>query len=379
MSQFPLLWAIVVQEDEEEEEELCDQQLWIEISCVRLATRVRNYVTAAALPRPFESPWAMLDRYGDDTDFMAMMRLNRAAFDALVVPFTRNYEVRSGPGRSGRPTRLQNYRAALTLVLQFYGSLSDLKHLCSVFLIPPDTASRCLAKAEEALSLALDSVADAEVCWPTAREQVEWGRMVENREPLVTKKFGFIDGKNYQVHQPSRAEVQNAYYNGWLHSVLVTGTLDFGVDCCIFWMKHNCQGSWNDRETRWEFRQKLCDPFFTLKKHGVLSDSAFPVSGVMSGKIVTPLKWGDLERAVRMGGNEEAIRQIQNAVTSILQAAEWGMGAVGKAFPRLLNTLPWNPDVRRVLLDNIHRLYNYRVRMSFVRQIRNVFAIKSTV
>ncbi|KAI9895202.1 hypothetical protein PsorP6_018808 [Peronosclerospora sorghi] len=82
----------------------------------------------------------------------------------------------------------------------------------------------------------------------------------------------------------------------------------------------------------------------------------------MSGKIVTPLKRGDLKRAVRMGGNEEAIMQINVAVTSIRQAAEWGMGAVRKAFPRLLNTLPWNPDVRRVLLDNIHRLYNYRVR-----------------
>ncbi|KAI9913212.1 hypothetical protein PsorP6_005910 [Peronosclerospora sorghi] len=344
MSRLPLLWALVVQE-EEEEEKLRDQQLWLEIARVRLATRVRNYVTAAALPRQFESPWAMLDRYGDDTDFMAMMRLNRAAFDALVVPFTRHYEVRSGPGRSGRPTRLQNHRAALSLVLQLYGSRSDLKHLCSVFGIPPATASR----------------------------------LVETREPLVTKNFGFIDGKNYQVQQPSRAKVQNAYYNGWLHSVLVTGTLAFGVGGCIFWMKHNCPGSWNDGEPSREFRQKLCDPFFTLKEHGVLSDSVFPVSGAMRGKIVTPLKRGDLERAVRMGGNEEAIRQINVAVTIIRQAAEWGMGAVGKAFPRLLNTLMWNPDVRRVRLDNIQRLYNYRVRTKFVIQIRNVFAIKSTV
>ncbi|KAI9922506.1 hypothetical protein PsorP6_002478 [Peronosclerospora sorghi] len=187
----------------------------------------------------------MLDRYGDDTDFMAMMRLNRAAFDALVVPFTRHYEVRSGPGRSGRPTRLQNHRADLSLVLQFYGSRSDLKHLCSVFGIPPATASRCLAKAEEAISLALDSVADSEVRWPKAQERVAWGRLV-TREPLVTKKFGFIDGMNYQVQQPSRAEVQNAYYNGWLHSMLFTGTLEFGVDGGIFWMKHNCPGSWND-------------------------------------------------------------------------------------------------------------------------------------
>ncbi|KAI9914135.1 hypothetical protein PsorP6_005756 [Peronosclerospora sorghi] len=215
MSRLPLLWKVVVQE---EEQELRDQQLWLEIARVRLATRVRNYVTAAALPRPFESPWAMLDRYEDDTDFMAMMWLNRAAFDALVVPFTRNYEVRSGPGRSGRPTRLQNHRAALFLVLQFYGSRSDLKHLCSVFGIPPATAS---------------SVADAEVRLPTAQEQVAWGRLVETREPLATKKFGSIDGKNYQVHQPSRAEVQNAYNNVWLLIVLITGTLAFGVDGCI--------------------------------------------------------------------------------------------------------------------------------------------------
>ncbi|KAI9895200.1 hypothetical protein PsorP6_018809 [Peronosclerospora sorghi] len=199
MSRLPLLWALVVQE--EEEEELRDQQLWIEIARVQLAARVRNYVTAAVLPRPFGSPWAMLDRYGDDTGFMAMMRLNRAAMLSLcLLPGTTRFEVDPA--------------------VQFYGSRSDLKHLCSVFRITPATTNRCLAKTEEALSLALDSVEDAEVRWPMAQEQAAWGRLVETREPLVTKKFGFIDGKNYQVQQPSRAEVQNAYYNGFTACLL---------------------------------------------------------------------------------------------------------------------------------------------------------------
>ncbi|KAI9911123.1 hypothetical protein PsorP6_008769 [Peronosclerospora sorghi] len=101
--------------------------------------------------------------------------------------------------------------ARVRLSTRFYGSRPDLRHLYSMFGIPPTTARRCLAKAEEVLSLALDSVADAEVRCPTAQEQVASGRLVETREPLVTKKFGFIDGKNYQVKQPSRAEVQNAY------------------------------------------------------------------------------------------------------------------------------------------------------------------------
>ncbi|RHZ09862.1 hypothetical protein DYB28_004354 [Aphanomyces astaci] len=68
-------------------------------------------------------------------------------------------------------------------------------------------------------------------------------------------------------------------------------------DGTTVWGRHNFVGSWNDADTSSPLRAKLLDEKFTLRGHGVVSDSAFPVSGSMLGKIRTPLKDGDLDRA----------------------------------------------------------------------------------
>jgi hypothetical protein len=264
----------------------------------------------------------------------------------------------------------------LSLLLHKYASRSDLKSLCELFGSPPATTSRTLRKAEEALEKTLAAMPDAAIRWPTAAEQLEWGALVQEREPIISKKFGFIDGKNYRVQQPTDTDLQNALYNGWLHTVLITGTLAFGADGCVFWMKHNCPGSWNDAETSKGFRDKLLDPCVTLQDHGVLADSAFPVSGDMLGRIVTPLKTGDLERAVAAGGRASQIGTVNNAIVSIRQAAEWGMGAVEKCFRCLTVPMPYDPEVRRQRLSNVYRLYNYRVRRTNISQIRNVFSAR---
>ena len=57
---------------------------------------------------------------------------------------------------------------------------------------------------------------------------------------------------------------------------------------------------------------------------GVVADSAFPVCDTMFGRIITPIKQGDLERAsleCRAG-----LVQMSHTITSIRQAAEWGWG-----------------------------------------------------
>ena len=66
-----------------------------------------------------------------------------------------------------------------------------------------------------------------------------------------------MDGKNYRVQEPSNVDLQNAMYNGWLHTVFLTGVLCFGVDGTIIWGKHNCVGSWNDGDTSSELQLKL--------------------------------------------------------------------------------------------------------------------------
>lgn len=184
-------------------------------------------------------------------------------------------------------------------------------------------------------------------------------------------RWGFIDGKNYHVQEPSNAAVQNCMYNGWLHSVLVTGTSCFSVDGVIVWAKLNYFGSWNDGEMSREFREKLSDPSRNVDGHGVLSDSAFPVAKEMFGRIITPLKDGDIGRA-HPGARPSLIR-LSSAITSMRQSAEWGMGAVSKVYRILLVKLSHDKKRRGRLLAVTHKLYNYRVRTTGISQIRNYF------
>ena len=103
--------------------------------------------------------------------------------------------------------------------------------------------------------------------------------------------------------------------------------------------------------------------------HGVASDSAFPVRNELTGRIITPLKDGDLERAspqCRIG-----LVKMNNAIISLRQAAEWGMGAPEKVCRQLLLPLPYDPIRRGERLKNIFRLYNLRVRTTGISQIRN--------
>jgi hypothetical protein len=159
------------------------------------------------------------------------------------------------------------------------------------------TLSRVLQEAEAALASALNNLQLAAIKWPTFEQQKQWSHLVQKKETLVEKKFAFVDGKNYKVQKPTCPEIQNAFYNGWLHSTLVTNCLCFGTDGTIVWLKLNCPGSWNDGDMSRNLREKLVDPSLTLQDYGIIADSAFPVSNEMANRIVTPLKEGDLQRS----------------------------------------------------------------------------------
>ncbi|ETM97489.1 hypothetical protein PPTG_24936 [Phytophthora nicotianae INRA-310] len=65
----------------------------------------------------------------------------------------------------------------------------------------------------------------------------------------------------------------------------------------------------------------------------VVSDSAFPCSTELTGRILTPLKDGDID--------------------------QWDMGSMQQP-PQ--SPAPYNPELRGLRIDNIFRMSNYRVR-----------------
>jgi hypothetical protein len=172
-----------------------------------------------------------------------------------------------------------------------------------------------------------------------------------------------------QVQQPPDPDDQNAHYNGWLHGVFVTGTLCFSADGLIVWAKHNCPGSWNDGDTSLDFRRILADPVLNPdSRYGIVADSAFPCGKDMTGRVMTPLKEGDLSRLVP--SVRKAAKAMSGAITFIRQSAEWGMGVVEKVYHRLWLPLPYDMQKRQRRLDNLFRLSNYRVRSVGISEIR---------
>jgi hypothetical protein len=310
--------------------------------------------------------------FGNDENFVNVTSLTKAAFAHLLEAFMVELLLLNYVHNvNGRPKTFKYPHQILGLILVFYCSTMDLKTICQLFGSPPSTTSRMLKFAEKVLMKTLITIPEAQVKWPTLQQQIEWGQLVQNKNELIVGRWGFIDGKNYHVQKPSQAELENAHYNGWLHTHIITGTLCFGVDGTICWGKHNFAGSWNDGEMSRDFFINLSEPEKNVEGHGVLSDSAFPVTSEMYGKIMTPLKSGELEATpqhLRYG-----VSRMSEAITSLRQACEWGMGSVEKVYRQLLLPLPFDKCKRQRRITNIHLLFNYRVRTTSINQIRTYF------
>ncbi|KAI8893633.1 hypothetical protein BC833DRAFT_635976 [Globomyces pollinis-pini] len=244
----------------------------------------------------------------DDPGFLGSIGLNVCGFKLLLLKFNSYFKYKFHTEKGGRPARLPVTHTVLAMVLTFYVDPISHKRCCELFGIPRSTQSRIFRRAEIALGRALQDMVDARISWPTLGQQTEFAKLINYKEPLIENKFGFIDG-----------------------------TLCFGADGTIIWMCHNNPGSWNDAETSREFQERLLDKDYCPDQTmGVVSDSAFPVSTNLFTRIETPLKSGDIDRIpVHLRHNAVA---KSNAITSIRQAAEWGMGSYLKGYPKGCHT-----------------------------------------
>ncbi|KAF0714212.1 hypothetical protein AaE_011623 [Aphanomyces astaci] len=335
--------------------------------------RERNAVESAALHNDqSDAAWYTMYRSHNTPSFLTTVSLPPDDFDDLLQVFDQEYTVLSGPGRRGRPPRIQHKHAVLAMTLHFYTAAVEHKTLQELFGVSPSTFARVLSNAERALGRSLNRIADAAVRWPTTRQQQHWATLTNAKEPLVEGVFAFVDGENYRVQSPSNIDLQNAQFNGRVASFrLRNGLPVLGVDGTIIWARHNCPGSWNDGEVSRQLQARLADGRYVGVEMKVASDSAFPVAGPCAGRIITPLKQGDLER--QPPANRLALQTMSDCITSLRQAAEWGMGATGKVYRQLMLPLPYNPVLRGQRLSNMFRLYNFRVRRTGLSQIKNVF------
>lgn len=100
--------------------------------------------------------------------------------------------------------------------------------------------------------------------------------------------------------------------------------------------------------------ETLSNPSKNVDGHGIISDTAFPIPPELFGRtIITPLKAGDIQTASRE--TRTALRALSAAITSLRQAAEWGMNCVPQVYRVLQKKLPFNQEKCGRLLENCYR------------------------
>ena len=88
---------------------------------------------------------------------------------------------------------------ALGMLLTFYTDSMGLKTICRMFGCPPATECRTINSAEQALLKTLYEEPLAKIAWPSIKQQEEWARLVEKKNPIIKNRWGFVDGKNFAV------------------------------------------------------------------------------------------------------------------------------------------------------------------------------------
>lgn len=151
----------------------------------RMQIRTRNYLTTAALLSPHQSEWHQLYNFGSDSELINAISLSRAGFQHLLPGFQRYYKNKGKVNGNGRPNKFTDPSTVLGLLLTYYCDSVGIKTLCRMFGAPRSTISRVLRRAEGVLFRCLKKEPLAAFSWPTKQQQVEWGRLVQAKEPLV--------------------------------------------------------------------------------------------------------------------------------------------------------------------------------------------------
>jgi hypothetical protein len=83
--------------------------------------RERNYLIAASLmPAVSGTPWYHIYSYANDPSLINVISLPRFAFEDLLKEFSKHYVVNSGTIRGGRPPRVKDKHAILSIILHYY-------------------------------------------------------------------------------------------------------------------------------------------------------------------------------------------------------------------------------------------------------------------
>ena len=244
----------------------------------------------------------------------------------------------------------------------------NLKWLCLIFGITPSACSRILKYILRLTVKRLRHHPLARVKFPTEEKMQQYAEMIRHREPSVTDVIGFMDGVSFTTECTDERVEQNAYYCGYDCDTMVNNVFIFGPDGKIFFCAINYPGSWVDGTLTARFFSHIKQ---RIGRHKICVDQGFPRSGEASGILVGPIP----ERSARRlhPALRDNLLRLSNVYTSLRQASEWGMRGMQGTFPRCKKRLPSDRVKRRLVIESIVFINNFRTHIVGLNQISTVF------
>ncbi len=295
-----------------------------------------------------------------------MTGLNREAFGSLLY-YLFDLDHIANVRRRGRPPLLSP-DGLLGLLLFYLGSTMDYKHLCMIFGITPSVCSRAINMMLKRVVMLLRNHPLARVQFPDEARMRRFADMVQLREPSVDDIIGFMDGVSFPAQCTDERIEQNAFYCGYDCDTTVNNVFAYGPDGKVFFCAINFPGSWADGSLTLRFLHQIKKKIGSYK---ICVDQGFPRSGDAYGMLVGPVT----KRAARRLHCDirDYYLRISNIHTSLRQASEWGMRGLQGTFPRCKKRLPSESDKRRLVLEAIVLVHNFRTDYVGFSQIKTVF------
>jgi hypothetical protein len=248
-------WDEYDDEDDEEELLLLSGAFFLGIERVHeLRVERRNHhrrylCRPQLLPNPRENtPWQALYNSRVDRAYITTMGIDVATFDFILAsgfeqrwnttPIPRQDADFAGAPRLGG--RSLDAAGALGLYLHYISSAMPDTALQLIFALVPTTISRYRDFAQELLRDTLREIRGAAICWGVGEDFAIWSAiiqvstqpavyffnsnvyLIQERHPLLVGAIGSLDGVKFPVQVSDDPHIENATYNGWLHSHCIT-------------------------------------------------------------------------------------------------------------------------------------------------------------
>ena len=227
------------------------------LSSAELRRRDRR-IRRCALVDSNRSPFQKLYHSKNDQSFITFTGLDYGTFEYLlskIQPLYQRYSPYSVTGkivwvikRVGKPVQKISLDApsCLGLVLGYTRTKGSLFSLQMIFGATHSVLALFLRYSIKLLYKVLKEEPSARVEIPSVEEIRGYQDVVSSHFPALNGTWCVVDGLKIPIQKSGDEAIQNAYYNGWLHSHFIGCIFVFTPSGLIVACTLNAPGSWHD-------------------------------------------------------------------------------------------------------------------------------------